>query len=135
MGSYPECGQHDEARVCVYPYPAQSSTPSWTGTSHLGCLVWDAHCGLYLWERCEGPCEKSTLSDTSNAASSVCRPVWPGVLVWTCARLFLALTHLPVAVSLLAPTPGSGVAEENLLWCTETSACNGAAAATAPTWR
>lgn len=106
--------------MCVYTLTLHSPVPlSWTGTSH-----WDVWFGMYTVacisrRDVRDPVRKSTLSpDTSNGCELCVQACLAWVLVWTCAQHFLALTHLPVAVSLLAPTPGSGFAEDNLLWCT-----------------
>lgn len=62
------------------------------------------------------------------AASSDLQAIWSGVLEWTCAQLFLALRHLPLAVSLLAHTPGRLLLRIDY-GAQVKSACNWAAAA------
>lgn len=47
VGSYPECGQHDEARVCMFTRHSPAPQPAWV-LSYLECPVWDVHCGLDL---------------------------------------------------------------------------------------
>lgn len=101
VGSYPECGRHDEARVCAcllaQPAPilhGHSPTPT-PGMSAVGCALRPVSLG----EKYGTPVIKSTPPPNTPSGCKF-RPaghlVWD--LVWTCAQLFLSLCHLPLAV-------------------------------------
>lgn len=99
VGSYPECGRHDEARVCAclptQPAPILHGHCPPPPMSTVGCALRPVSLG----EKCGTRVIKSTPSPNTPSGCKL-RPVGHLVwdLVWTRAQFFLSLRHLPLAV-------------------------------------